>query len=76
MLPNNNSKNSDPSLTTSRNSMTLKQLLWDPMNSKITPSMSANGKMVSDMEEENNYGKTDLSMKAIGKTIWHMEGED
>ena len=46
------------------------------MNLKIILYILVNGKWVSDMVEENNFGATDQYMKVIGKMIWHMEKED
>jgi hypothetical protein len=35
-----------------------------------------NGNLDLDMVVENNYGRTDQSMKVIGEAIWHMEKAD
>lgn len=39
---------------------------------KMAQSILDNGNMDFAMAEENNYGKMDQFMKAIGKTIWLM----
>jgi hypothetical protein len=46
------------------------------MNLKTDLSTLVNGNTVSDMEEENNYGKMDQFTKDIGKITWLMEKED
>jgi len=40
------------------------------MNLKIPQFIKDSGKVVLDMEEVNNIGMTDHSMKDIGKTTW------
>lgn len=42
----------------------------------MDPFILDNGNTGSDTEKENNSGKTDLSMKDTGKTIWLTEKED
>jgi len=42
----------------------------------MVPYISDNGNMDLDMEKENNYGKTEVSMKDIGEIIWPMEKVD
>ncbi len=39
-------------------------------------STTDNGKIVSDAEMENKFGKMDPFIREIGKTIWPMEKED
>lgn len=56
--------------------MIMMLLHLDPMNLRMEQSILANGKMVIDMEKENNFGMMVLSMKDIGKIILLMEKVD
>jgi hypothetical protein len=45
-------------------------------NYKMGSSTTDNGRIVSDAEMENKFGKMDPFIREIGKTIWPMEKED
>lgn len=48
----------------------------DLMSSKTRAYILGNGKMGSDMERANNFGKMDQFMKAIGTKTWLTDTED
>jgi len=46
------------------------------MNLKMVQFILDNGNLDLDTEKENNYGKTEVFMKDIGKETWPMVKED